>query len=328
MKKVAVALLALVGLGAWGWTGWSGREKGPPRYQGWVEADTIFIGAEDTGRLATLAVSEGQQVKAGDLLFVLDSRTQAADLQAAKQALDEASSKVERLQAAQQRPEEIAILEATLQRAQASLEFARQELTRTQELVRKGFATQSRADQAQSTFDQAKAAAEEVQRQIVAARLGGRREDLDAARFVVGQAEARVASARARFDRLTVAAPQAGRVQEVYYRAGEIVPNMRPVVAILPPANMKVRFFLPQAVLPSVQVGQAVALTCDGCPAGLAAEIITIAQEAEFTPPVIYSLEERQKLVYRVEARPRTPEALRVGQPVEVRLGGGGDALR
>ena len=322
MKKAVIALLALVGLGAWGWTGWVGRDKGPPRYQGWVEADTIFIGPEDTGRLEKLAVSEGQQVKAGDLLFVLESRTQAADLQAAKQALDEASAKIERLQAAQQRPEEIAILEASLQRAQASLEFARQELTRTQELVRKGFATQSRADQAQSTFDQANAAAEEVQRQIVAARLGGRREDLDTARFVVGQAEARLASARAKFDRLTVQAPQAGRVQQVYYRAGEIVPNMRPVVAILPPANMKVRFFVPQAVLPALQVGDPVSLSCDGCQSGLTAQIITIAQEAEFTPPVIYSLEERQKLVYRVEARPSAPEALRVGQPVEVRPGG------
>lgn len=327
MKKVVIAVLALVGLGAWGWSGWTGRDKGPPRYQGWVEADTIFIGPEDTGRLEKLAVSEGQQVNAGDLLFVLESRTQAADLQAAKQALDEANAKIERLQAAQQRPEEIAILEATLQRAQASLEFARQELTRTQELVRKGFATQSRADQAQSTFDQANAAAEEVQRQIVAARLGGRREDLDTARFVVGQAEARLASARAKFDRLTVQAPQAGRVQQVYYRAGEIVPNMRPVVAILPPANMKVRFFVPQPVLPALQVGDPVSLTCDGCQGGLTAQVITIAQEAEFTPPVIYSLEERQKLVYRVEARPTTPQALRVGQPVEIRLGGR-DAVR
>lgn len=159
------------------WIAWADpfhwRAQGPVTYQGWIEADTVFVGAEDGGRLASLSVAEGQEVKAGDALFSIDSKTQTADVQAARQALDEASSRLARLEAAQQRPEEIAILEAALQRAQATLDYSRSESARAQELVRKGFATQARADQAQSTFDQNQAAVEEVQRQIAAARLEG-----------------------------------------------------------------------------------------------------------------------------------------------------------
>jgi HlyD family secretion protein len=319
-RAPVIAVLAVLAAAAW--AAWADpfhwRMPGATTYQGWIEADTVFVGAEDGGRLASLSVAEGQEVKEGDALFSIDSKTQTADVQAARQALDEASSRLARLEAAQQRPEEIAILEAALQRAQATLDYSKSELARAQELVRKGFATQARADQAQSTFDQNQAAVEEVQRQIAAARLGGRREDLEAASFVVGQAKARLASAQAKLDRLSVVAPDAGRVLEVYYRPGEVVPVGRPVVSLLPPPNMKVRFFVPQAVLPRLGIGQIVAVHCDGCEPGLTASITYLAQEAEYTPPVIYSLEERRKLVYRVEARPEKPQALRVGQPVQV----------
>jgi HlyD family secretion protein len=322
MSRAPVVVGVAAVLTASAWIAWDDpfrwRAPGPAVYQGWVEADTVFVGAEDGGRLASLSVAEGQEVKAGDPLFSIDSKTQTADVQAARQALDEAASRLARLVAAQQRPEEIAILEAALQRAQASLDYSKSELARAQELVRKGFATQARADQAQSTFDQNQAAVEEVQRQIAAARLGGRQEDLEAASFVVGQAKARLASAQAKLDRLAVPAPEGGRILEVYYRPGEVVPVGRPVVALLPPPNMKVRFFVPQQVLPRLGIGQSVDVRCDGCGPGLTASITYLGQEAEYTPPVIYSLEERRKLVYRVEARPGKPQALRVGQPVQV----------
>jgi HlyD family secretion protein len=112
-------------------------------------------------------------------------------------------------------------------------------------------------------------------------------------------------------------------VQQIYYRVGELVPAGKPIVALLPPANLKVRFFVPEAMLPKLSIGEPVTISCDGCDKGLVAKISFIARSSEFTPPVIYSMEERSKLVFLIEARPERPERLRVGQPVSVTLGQG-----
>jgi HlyD family secretion protein len=93
-----------------------------------------------------------------------------------------------------------------------------------------------------------------------------------------------------------------------------------PVVSMLPPENVKVRFFVPQPQLGAIQVGDMVEVRCDACAPGLTAEISFIAPEAEYTPPVIFSREMRAKLVFLVEARPRQPDALRPGQPVDVTI--------
>jgi HlyD family secretion protein len=117
-----------------------------------------------------------------------------------------------------------------------------------------------------------------------------------------------------------MASPVTGTVQQVYYRPGEMVPAGRPIVALLPPGNLKVRFYVPEAMLPRLAYGDVVKVNCDGCPPDITARISFIASSAEFTPPVIYSREERSKLVFLVEALPNKPEALRVGQPIDVAL--------
>src|SRR5262249_49171626 len=135
-------------------------------------------------------------------------------------------------------------------------------------------------------------------------------------------AEARLNSARTRLARRQVASPAAGTVQEIYFRVGETVPAGRPILSLLPPENARVRFFVPRATLPMIHIGARLAVNCDGCARGLTARINFISAQAEFTPPVIYSLEERARLVFRVEAIPEHAEALRVGQPVSVALQG------
>jgi HlyD family secretion protein len=310
---MVVVLLAVLGGGGWWWLNRAGPDPG---WQGWVEADFVFVAADEAGRLEHLSVGEGRRVEAGAALFAMEHALQDADLVGAQAALAEAKARLARTEAAMQRPEEIAVLRAAEARAKAAADFSDAEYERAKSLVAQGVATRARLEQAEAARDRDRAALAEVQRQIQVAGLSGRPEDIEAARRAVAMAEARVEAARTRLKQRTVTAPVAGLVHEIFYRPGEIAPAGRPVVSLLPPANVKLRFFVPQTRLPGIAVGQTVRITCDGCPANLMARITFVASQAEFTPPVIYSRDERAKLVFRVEAIPERPEALRVGQPV------------
>ena len=164
---------------------------------------------------------------------------------------------------------------------------------------------------AQQNFDRAKE---------LARTQAGTQKSYDDAEAALRQAKANLAWAETRVGRRNAYSPAEGTIQQVYYRPGETVNAGRPVVALLPPQNLKFRFFAPQAVLPRIKYGQTVGVSCDGCEAGLTAKVSFIARTAEYTPPVIYSLEERAKLVYLIEARPDEPEKFRVGQPVTITL--------
>lgn len=142
-------------------------------------------------------------------------------------------------------------------------------------------------------------------------------EDAEAA---LRQAKANLDWSQTRLTRRRAVAPAAGVIQQVYFRPGETVPSGRPVMSLLPPGNLKLRFFAPERVVQDVKYGATVNVSCDGCEAGLTAKVTFIASSAEYTPPVIYSLDERAKLVFLIEARPEKPEKFRVGQPVTVTL--------
>ena len=146
----------------------------------------------------------------------------------------------------------------------------------------------------------------------------GTQANLDAAVSALRVAEARVNTSQTRLARRNGMAPVGGIIQQIYFREGEMAPAQRPVLSIMPPGNMKLRFFVPETDLPKLAVGDEVRVTCDNCAADLTAKIYFIATAAEYTPPVIYSLEERSKLVYLIQARPNRPDALRVGQPIAV----------
>ncbi len=227
--------------------------KNDNAYQGWIEADFIFVAPDEAGRVQTLAVREGDAVKTGEILFTVDDDLQQADLAQVK----------------------------------ASLTNAQQTYDRAAMLLKTGAGTQK---------------------------------DFDAAEATLRDAQARLNSSQTRLARRKVFSPVDGTVQEIYYRPGEMVAAGRPVVSLLPPGNIKVRFFVPETVLPNIAYGDAVRIGCDGCANGLTARVSFIAKQSEFTPPVIYSLEERAKLVFLIEALPEKPDALRVGQPVDVSL--------
>lgn len=289
-------------------------------FQGYVEADTLFVGAEAGGRVVALAVDEGSEVTAGAALFALDPQVEQAARDRAAADLAAAQAELARLEAAAERPEEIAVLQADLAAAKAALALSTTDLKRIEALVARGNASRADYDAAQARFQQDQAQLEQVERQIAVANLAAHPFDIEAAKGRVAAAEAALASAEATLAKREVTAPAAGLVQAVYFRAGEVAATGQPVVAVLPPENLKVRFFVPQAVLPELKAGDQVSVTCDGCGQPIAATITFLSPEAEYTPPVIYSLEERQKLVFLIEAKPAEPLRLRVGQPVEVNL--------
>ena len=168
---------------------------------------------------------------------------------------------------------------------------------------------------AQQAYDRAK--------QLLQSAAGTQRA-LDDADTALRTAQARLNQARTRLNRRRMVSPVTGTVQQIYYRPGETVPAGRPVLSILPPENLKIRFFAAQGKLQSIKIGDVVAISCDGCEPNLTARVSFIAQSAEYTPPVIYTLEERAKLVFLIEARPGRPDKFRVGQPVTVALKGQG----
>jgi len=214
-------------------------QRRDPGFQGWVEADMIFVSPDETGRVTRLNVREGDEVKVGDLLYTVDDDLQQADLN----------------------------------QNNATLANARQTYDRAAMLSKSGAGTQA---------------------------------TLDAAVSALRVAEAHVVTSETRLARRKGFAPVAGTVQQIYFREGEMVPAQRPVLSIMPPGNMKIRFFVSEAELPKLAIGDEVSVSC--------------ATQAEYTPPVIYSLDERNKLVYLIQARPSRPDALRVGQPISVYL--------
>jgi HlyD family secretion protein len=234
--------------------GLAGCNKGrDPGYQGWVEADMIFVSPDEAGRVTKLNVREGDEVKVHDPLYSVDDDIQLADLNQNK----------------------------------ATLANAQQTYDRAASLRGTGAGTQA---------------------------------NLDSAVSALRVAEARVATSETRLTRRKSFAPVAGTIQQIYFREGEMVAAQRPVVSIMPPGNMKLRFFVPETELPKLSIGDEVRVTCDNCAADLTAKIYFIATTAEYTPPVIYSLDERNKLVYLIQARPSRPDALRVGQPISIYL--------
>jgi HlyD family secretion protein len=245
-RRIALLGIALLALTACG-------KSEDPGYQGWVEADLIFVSPDEAGRVDTLSVREGDAVETGAPLFGVDPELQQADVDMATAAVTNATLAFERAQA----------------------------------LLKTSAGTQKTVEDAEATLRTARA---------------------------------RLNSAQTRLARRKMASPVNGSVQQIYYRPGEVVPAGRPVVSLLPPGNIKIRFFVPETALPKVALGEPVTIHCDGCKSDVAAKVTFISRTSEFTPPVIYSLDERSKLVFLIEARTGTPGELRVGQPVDVRF--------
>jgi HlyD family secretion protein len=307
-----------MGAGAWWWS--TLGEDGAAGFQGYVEGNLVYMAPEEGGRIERMEVESGDAVAEGKLLFSIESSMQVAQLNEATARLRQAQAQLANLKVAQQRPEQVAVLRSQEERARAQAQFSRNEFERQQTLFQRGIAAKAQLDNARAAYDRDQADLEEAQRAILAAQLAGRSGEIEAAEAAVRAAEAAVRQAETRLAKRRVLAPAAAKVQDVFFRAGEVVNPGQPALSLLPPQNLRVRFYVPEPALATISLGATVAIACDSCPPDLKGKVSFISREAEYTPPVIFSEQERAKLVFRAEARPAGPSSLPIGLPVSVIL--------
>jgi len=289
--------------------------------QGYAEGEFVRVGAPFAGTLVRLEVARGDRVKAGAPLFALEAENEAAARREAQERLARAQAQLDNLRKAR-RPSEIDAVRAQLAQAQAAEALSATELKREEELVAKGFVSRQRLDEARTALVRARARVDELTAQLATSRLAARPDEIRAAEAESSAARAALEQADWRLKQKSAVSTVAGTVTDTLFVRGEWVGAGQPVVTLLPPENVKARFYVSEPRLGSVSVGQAVELRCDGCAAPVSAAVTWISPQAEFTPPVIYSRESRAKLVYLVEARPAAADAarLRPGQPLDVVL--------
>lgn len=297
----------------------------PPatRVVGYVEGEYVRIGPIDTARIESVSVRRGERVAPGALLAELqadDARNAVAESEA---RLVQAQAQLANLLSGK-RPEEIAVIEAVAASAKAQERESERALERRQDLFRRGVSTQADLDQAQTARDVATARVRETVANLNVARLAAREEEIKAARNQVAQAQAALDQAKWRLGQRRLMAPAAGIVTDLVRHPGELAGPSAPALTILPDGAVKLMIYVPEALLFGTSVGTRLDVHCSGCPQGLSATVSYVSQEPEFTPPVIYSAQTRQKLVYLVEARPEGGPATRLqpGQIVDVTLGG------
>jgi len=317
--KFAVAVFVLPVLAGCG-------ERAATGFQGYAEGEYVLVAAPAAGRLEKRWVSRGQEVEPGAPLFVLEQENEKASRREAEERVRNAEAKLGNIAAGRRKPE-IDAIQAQEAQAAAARELSKRQLKQQEELFAKNYISASSMDAARANYERDIARVAETEAQIRLARMAIGRDkeiaaaqaDVEAARAVLAQSDWRLAQRAVNF---SAAAAAKALVHDTFYSEGEWVAAGNPVVSLLPPGNIKLRFFVSETALGSLKIGQPVRAACDGCSAPVAAKISYISRQAEYTPPVIYSREQRSKLVFLVEARPEPADAVRLkpGQPLDVSL--------
>lgn len=306
---IAAAVLGAAALGAW--LLWPKHEARPADFTGYVVSDDLYMTSPTAGTVGQVAVRRGQTVSAGQTLFSIDPTVRAAAADRARAGVTASEAQAAQQQAALGRAE------ANLASAQAEAGRAAAELSRL---------TAARAENAAAVapleIERARAASAAAigRRDAARTEAAGARAASMAARAGVAEARASLAAATRELGDLAPTAPKAGRVSDVMYRPGESISAGAAVVTITPNDEVKIRFYAPEGRVAQLRPGAKVAVACDGCEAGLTATVEFVASRPEYTPPVIYSLDVREKLVFMVEAAPAKPQAFTPGQPLDVSL--------
>ncbi len=295
-----------------------------PLAVGYVEGEFVLLAPIEVTQVQTIAVQRGDRVEAGFKVAEMESADASIAVAQAEAALAQANAQLADLKVGR-RPEEIAVLDAMVRSANAQAEERRRVLARATDLLDRGIATQAEFDEAKTAVEVAEAQIGQAVANLAVAKLPARAETIKAAQTQVRQAGATLEQAKWRLSKRSIEAPSPGRIDDVIRNPGDVAGPSAPVISMLPDGAVKLTLFVPEAAFSSVSVGKILEVHCDGCPAGLTARVSYVSPDPEFTPPVIYSLETRQKLVYLVEARPvGDATALQPGQIVDVVLADAG----
>lgn len=290
---------------------------GAPTWNGYVEVDYVYAAAPSAGTITSLPVAEGQVVRQGDVLFVLDPSQQQAQYDAAKARADAAKATLENLQTGS-RQEEIDVTKAQLSKAQADLNLAQQNLARSQDLYDRGLIAIAKLDADKTTVQSAQSAVDQLQAQLKVQELPARDAQQIAAEATLAAAQADAVNARAALNNRSVTAPEAGRIERLFFKQGEVANAGVPVVSLAGADAMKINFYVSETDRQKFALGQQVHVTCDGCADGLTATISHFASDPQFTPPIIYSRDERNRLVFQTEAILDNQSGILPGQPVSI----------
>lgn len=286
-----------------------------PVFNGYIEADYTYVAPSVTGRIRTLSVAEGDEVTVGAFLFDMDASQQRASLRAANALVAQAEANLRNLETGS-REAEVAVIRASLAEARAARALAETTLTRTENLFTRGIVTQAQVDTDRSALEQANAHVAQLEAELEVAELPARDEQVIAAQATLDAARADAEVAAAQLDDMRTTAPISGRIEKVYFTVGEVASAGTPVVSILPPNVLKVLFYVPESLRATFAIGDRLLLSCDGCPDGTEATITRMASDPQYTPPIIYSRDERHRMVFRAEARLPPGTGLLPGQPV------------
>ena len=288
---------------------------------GYIEGEYLRVAAPFAGTLQRLAVRRGDSVTAGAPLFALERENETAARREAEERLRAAEARFTNLQTGK-RPAEVEVVAEQLQQARAARDLSAANLKRQQKLYTEGFISSAALDDVRTAAKRDQARVAELEASVTTTRMPARTDEIRAAEADAKAAREVVAQSEWRLAQRAIAAPASGLVHDTYYNAGDFVPAGSPVVSILPPANVKARFYVSEPMLSQIRAGTSVKLACDGCASPIPATVDYVSDRAEYTPPVLYSKENRGKLVFLVEARPSAADAakLKPGQPVDVTL--------
>jgi HlyD family secretion protein len=293
-----------------------------PLAVGYVEGEYVLVAPIETAQIVELAVRRGDRVTDGQALVRLEKRDAEIAVVQAAAGLAQAERQLANLQEGR-RPEEIASIVASLRSAEAQAAEAERVLERQSDLLKQGISTQAAYDSASTALELNRAKVSELEANLAVAKLPARDNEIKAAQAAVDQARAVLESAEWRLGKRVLSIPLSGVVSDIIRNAGEVAGPQAPVLSVLPDGALKLRVYVPETALSRISVGKVLLVQCDGCGEGMRATVSYVSPDPEFTPPVIYSLENRQKLVYLVEARPNDDAwALAPGQIVDVDLEG------
>ena len=294
-------------------------EELPTTYTGYVEGDYVYVSATSAGQIENILVSASDYVYAGDVLFIQVPTQAEAAVAAALSQVKGAEAALDNLLTGA-RDEEIAVVKAQLDQAQANLSLVEQEYNRNSQLVADGVASQTILETNLANLASAQAQVRQLQAQITSMTLPARPAQRAQAEASLAAAQAALESAKDNLDARTITAPVAGKIEQIFYDTGEVLQPGMPVLSLLPDNARKIYFFVPETDRAGFQIGDRLTMECTGCAPGTVVTVTFIDAQPQFTPPIIYSREERARLVYRAEGRPIQPLSLFPGQPVTLGL--------